>query len=87
MPAADAAALYLPLMRGTVANLALGAAAALTGPVRRADVATVRAHLAILGDEDRALYRALARVALRLAREAGLSESEAASVERVLDAG
>jgi predicted short-subunit dehydrogenase-like oxidoreductase (DUF2520 family) len=87
VPAPDAAALFLPLMRGTVANLELGAAAALTGPVRRADVATIRAHLAALGVEDRALYRTLARVALRLSREAGLGEAEAVSVARVLDAG
>ena len=82
----DAAALFLPLMRGTVANLELGAGAALTGPIRRADVATIRAHLAALGAGDRALYRALGRATLSLAREAGLQEAEAASVERELDA-
>jgi predicted short-subunit dehydrogenase-like oxidoreductase (DUF2520 family) len=64
--------LYLPLIRGAAANLEAGPAAALTGPVRRGDVATVTAHLAALGPEDRQLYRLLAREALRLAREAGL---------------
>jgi predicted short-subunit dehydrogenase-like oxidoreductase (DUF2520 family) len=82
----DAAALYLPLMRGTVANLAAGPAAALTGPVRRGDEATVRRHLAALGPEDRALYRALGLLALRIAREAGLGDGPAAAVERALRA-
>lgn len=84
VPADTAGELYLPLMRGTLANLALGPAAALTGPVRRGDEATVRAHLAALGPEDRALYRALGLAALRIAREAGLAEGPAAAVERVL---
>ena len=65
--------LYLPLIRGAAANLEAGPAAALTGPVRRGDVATVAAHLAALAPGDRELYRLLALEALRLAREAGLS--------------
>ena len=84
VPPAEAGALYLPLMRGTVANLALGASAALTGPVRRGDAATVRRHLAALAPGDRTLYRALGLVALGLAREAGLAEGPAAAVERAL---
>jgi predicted short-subunit dehydrogenase-like oxidoreductase (DUF2520 family) len=84
VPPAEARALYLPLMQGTVANLALGPASALTGPVRRGDAATVRLHLAALAPGDRALYRALGLVALSLAREAGLGEAPAAAVERAL---
>jgi predicted short-subunit dehydrogenase-like oxidoreductase (DUF2520 family) len=84
IPPAEARALYLPLMQGTVANLALGPASALTGPVRRGDAATVSRHLAALAPEDRALYRALGLVALGLAREAGLGEAAAAAVERAL---
>ena len=84
VPPAEARALYLPLMQGTVANLALGPAAALTGPVRRGDAATVRRHLAALAPGDRAVYRALGLVALGLAREAGLGEAPAAAVERAL---
>jgi predicted short-subunit dehydrogenase-like oxidoreductase (DUF2520 family) len=84
VPADAASELYLPLMRGTVANLALGPAAALTGPVRRGDAATVRTHLAALGPEDRVLYGALGLAALRIAREAGLGEGPAAAVERAL---
>jgi predicted short-subunit dehydrogenase-like oxidoreductase (DUF2520 family) len=67
-----------------VANLAGGPVAALTGPVRRGDEATVRTHLAVLDPEDRAIYRALGLVALRIAREAGLAEGPAAAVERAL---
>jgi predicted short-subunit dehydrogenase-like oxidoreductase (DUF2520 family) len=87
VPALDAASLYLPLMRGTVANLELGPAAALTGPIRRGDAATVRRHLAALTPEERALYRELGRVALRLAREAGVGEESAKAVERALAEG
>jgi predicted short-subunit dehydrogenase-like oxidoreductase (DUF2520 family) len=84
VPPAEARTLYLPLMQGTVANLALGPAAALTGPVRRADAVTIRRHLAALAPGDRALYRALGLAALSLAREAGLGEAPAAAVERAL---
>jgi predicted short-subunit dehydrogenase-like oxidoreductase (DUF2520 family) len=84
---AEAAALYLPLMQGTVANLSQGPAAALTGPVRRGDAATVRIHLAALAPEERQLYRVLGLVALQLARQAGLAEGQAAEVERALREG
>jgi predicted short-subunit dehydrogenase-like oxidoreductase (DUF2520 family) len=85
--AEEAEAMYLPLMAGTVANLGLGPAGALTGPIRRGDAATVRSHLAVLGSGDRALYRALGLAALRLAREAGLAPESAREVERVLVEG
>lgn len=81
---AEARALYLPLLQGTVANLALGPVSALTGPVRRGDAATVRRHLEVLTPGDRALYRALGLAALGLAREAGLAEAPAEAVERAL---
>jgi predicted short-subunit dehydrogenase-like oxidoreductase (DUF2520 family) len=88
VPAADARSLYLPLMHGTLANLALGPAGALTGPIRRGDDATVRRHLAALPPDERRLYRELGLVTLELAREAGLPEPAAAAVERALiDAG
>ncbi len=79
--------LYLPLIRGAAANLEAGPAAALTGPVRRGDVETVEAHLAVLGPEDRKLYLLLAREALRLAREAGLPYEAAQRMARVLGEG
>jgi predicted short-subunit dehydrogenase-like oxidoreductase (DUF2520 family) len=80
-----AAKLYLPLLRGAVENLAeLGPVNALTGPVRRGDVATIEAHLAVLEGEDKRVYVELARAALALARRGGLGEPEAAKVEAVL---
>jgi predicted short-subunit dehydrogenase-like oxidoreductase (DUF2520 family) len=57
----------LPLVRSTVDNVAaLGAGAALTGPVARGDADTVARHLDALPADERILYRALAREALRL---------------------
>jgi predicted short-subunit dehydrogenase-like oxidoreductase (DUF2520 family) len=57
----------LPLVRASVDNVdALGAAAALTGPVARGDADTVARHLGTLTPDERATYRALAREALRL---------------------
>lgn len=76
--------LYLPLFRGAVANLEGGAAVALTGPVRRGDVRTIRAHLAVLGPEEARMYRLLALEALRLAQEAGLGADAAARVAEAL---
>ena len=57
----------LPLVRASVDNVdALGAAAALTGPVARGDADTVARHLDALVPHERATYRAVAREALRL---------------------
>lgn len=84
VPAAEAPALYLPLMQGTLANLSRGPAAALTGPVRRGDAATVRRHLSALAPDERSLYRDLGLVALGLARQAGLDRAQADAVERAL---
>lgn len=59
---------FLPLVRATVDNVeVLGPAAALTGPVARGDVATVRAHLAALPETERPPYVALMRRAAVLA--------------------
>ena len=60
-------AAYLDLARGSLDDVAaLGPAAALTGPVRRGDMATVAAHLASLPADERAAYEALSREASRL---------------------
>lgn len=81
----DALPALLPLVRGTLDNLEhLGGAAALTGPIARGDVDTVRLHLARLSLEDRVLYSALGREALRLARVAGLDEGRAAELDALL---
>jgi predicted short-subunit dehydrogenase-like oxidoreductase (DUF2520 family) len=82
--ASEVADLYLPLRGGTMANLRLGPAAALTGPIRRGDEATIRAHLAVLPPDQRRLYRDLGAEALKLARADGLEPGAAAAVERAL---
>ncbi len=62
---------FLPLIHTTIAAVAeRGAAPALTGPVARGDVETVAAHLDALPVDERALYRALAEEARRLANRA-----------------
>jgi predicted short-subunit dehydrogenase-like oxidoreductase (DUF2520 family) len=70
---ADAVAALVPLVQGSVANVAArGTAAALTGAIRRGDRLTVERHLAALADtpELEALYRALGRRTVDLARRA-----------------
>lgn len=60
---------FLALAGGALDDvIALGPAAALTGPVRRGDLATVERHLDALPDDERAAYRALAEEAARLCR-------------------
>jgi predicted short-subunit dehydrogenase-like oxidoreductase (DUF2520 family) len=60
-------AAYLDLARGALDDVvALGPAAALTGPVSRGDTDTVRRHLEGLPEAERAAYRALAEEAARL---------------------
>jgi predicted short-subunit dehydrogenase-like oxidoreductase (DUF2520 family) len=82
---ADALAALLPLVHGTLENLEqLGVAASLTGPIARGDADTVRLHLARLSDSDRALYSALGRELLRVARSAGLDPAKAAELEHLL---
>ena len=77
---------YLPLMRGTLANVeSLGPAVALTGPVARGDAGTVSRHLAVLPPTVRPAYRTLALEALRTALAAGrIEESAAAAIENLL---
>jgi len=59
---------FEPLVRATVEHaLAIGPAAALTGPISRGDVGTVAAHLEAIPDAERRAYRALADAARVLA--------------------
>lgn len=63
-------AAYLALARGALDNVErLGPAAALTGPVRRGDEATVARHLEALDASERPAYEALAAAARRLATD------------------
>jgi predicted short-subunit dehydrogenase-like oxidoreductase (DUF2520 family) len=60
-------AAYLALARTAVDNVeALGPAAALTGPVKRGDLATVERHLAALPADERDGYEAMVREATKL---------------------
>ena len=87
VPESEALPALLPLVRGTLDNLQqLGVPAALTGPIARGDVDTVRLHLARLSAEDRVLYCALGRELLRVSRLAGLDEERAAELETLLAA-
>lgn len=84
----DPEAFLGPLVGAAVRNAAGRGVAALTGPVRRGDVGTVGAHLAELRrvlPEAVEAYVALARLASAQARRAGLDETRAAAVERLLD--
>ena len=74
-----------PLARATLENIdAAGPIAALTGPVARGAVATVRRHLMSLSHADAELYRGVGRETLTLARRAGLDEGKAARLEELL---
>jgi predicted short-subunit dehydrogenase-like oxidoreductase (DUF2520 family) len=74
-----------PLVEGTFENLShQEPMAALTGPVERGDVATIRRHLEALTHDDAVLYRALGRAALELAQKRGMDEATAAQVAAAL---
>lgn len=84
----EAVQALVPLVRGTLDNLQnLGVRGALTGPLVRGDVDTVRLHLARLSPEDRVLYSALGMELLRLARAAGLDERRADELDTLLTGG
>jgi predicted short-subunit dehydrogenase-like oxidoreductase (DUF2520 family) len=81
----DAVAAALPLMRGTLDNIEqLGFPAALTGPVARGDLDTVRLHLSRLSTRERRLYCALGLETVSLARAAGLDPERALALESLL---
>jgi predicted short-subunit dehydrogenase-like oxidoreductase (DUF2520 family) len=78
-----------PMVRETVdAIFSTGTDKALTGPISRGDVATVKRQLAAVESWDpamAALYRGLGRIAVDLARRDGrLDAARAAELERVL---
>jgi predicted short-subunit dehydrogenase-like oxidoreductase (DUF2520 family) len=76
----------LGLLGGTLENLRrVGLPQALTGPIARGEVGTVRAHLAAMEAAGLAdLYRTLGRAALEVARARGLSGAAQAELERIL---
>ena len=78
----EAARLYLPLVRGTLENVVrLGPVKALTGPVSRGDITTLRLHseaLRTLPSDLRRVHRILALRATALAVEARTINAETA---------
>jgi predicted short-subunit dehydrogenase-like oxidoreductase (DUF2520 family) len=85
VPADTALPALLPLVEGTVDNLKkLGIHGALTGPIARGDVDTVRLHLTRLSPDERPLYSALGREVLHIARAAGLDARKADEIEDLL---
>lgn len=83
---AGSLAIYGPLIEGTLGNArALGIRAALTGPMTRGDVGTLRAHLAALEDHAPGvldLYVAAAAREIDLASERGALAPETAATMR-----
>ena len=87
--ARQASRLYLPLIRGTVENVArLGPVKALTGPVSRGDIPTLRLHvepLRTLPADVRRLHKILTLRSAGLALQAGTITPEvAARIARLL---
>jgi predicted short-subunit dehydrogenase-like oxidoreductase (DUF2520 family) len=69
--------------------LEIGPEAALTGPVQRGDVETIRTHTAALASSPpyvAELYRASGRALLEIAKRRGLNEASAKAVELALGA-
>ena len=88
---AGALAIYGPLIEGTLGNArALGIRAALTGPITRGDVGTLRAHLEALREHAPGvldLYVAAGRREVDLAEARGALAPEAAAAMREMLAG
>jgi predicted short-subunit dehydrogenase-like oxidoreductase (DUF2520 family) len=81
-----AARMYIPLLEGAVSNIAsLGPVEALTGPIRRGDLATIRLHLGGLSARDQELYRIVGLAVLQVARAAGLADERAQQVQALLE--
>ncbi len=76
-----------PMVQATLDNIgAMGCPAALTGPIARGDAATVKRHLAAIGNDTElsACYRALGRQAVALAQRKGTLAAEQAAELRAL---
>jgi len=81
----EAVSALLPLMRGTLENVAeLGLANALTGPIARGDLETVRLHLRSLPEPEGRLYREFGREAITLAEARGLAAETVAALRDLL---
>lgn len=86
---AEAAAATLgPLLQGTLQNVkSLGLEKALTGPILRGDLETVRRHLEALEKtpEEKEVYAVLGKRILRLAAKRGLPPGQVRALRRLLE--
>ncbi len=86
VPEEEALRAILPLARGSLENLdRLGPARALTGPLSRGDVETVRLHLRVLEPRERSLYAALGLEILPVAAEGGLNADRIEEMKDLLE--
>ncbi|MFH1764859.1 MAG: Rossmann-like and DUF2520 domain-containing protein [Gemmatimonadota bacterium] len=86
LPEDEALQAILPLARGSLENLGrLGPVRALTGPVSRGDVETVRLHLRALEPRERTLYASLGLEILKLAGEGGLDETSMEELKEIFE--
>lgn len=88
VPRGEGLAALSPLARATLNNvLRVGPKAALTGPISRGDVETVRRNLEALtavSSTTQVLYRAAGRRTIPVARRQGLADSTIAQLEKCL---
>jgi predicted short-subunit dehydrogenase-like oxidoreductase (DUF2520 family) len=78
-----------PLITGTLANIERkGTAAALTGPIARGDLGTIKRHLEALGSispGEADLYRELGKYTIKVARQkGGINQKQEESMKRIL---
>ena len=87
VPAEHASRMLTPLAQGTLRNIrTTGLEQALTGPVARGDVGTIRRHLETLSGPSREAYVATMRIAADLAeRTDRLSGEDLAAVRKLLE--
>lgn len=84
VPDEEAIDALLPLVRGALDNVEeMGPLAALTGPVTRGDVETVRIHLLAMEPREREVYRSLGRELVILARARGLDDEVSRELEEL----
>ena len=58
-----------PIIKGNIGHiLNNGCEKALTGPIERNDISTVKKHLAVLETDDRDIYQAVSRQVLKIAK-------------------
>jgi predicted short-subunit dehydrogenase-like oxidoreductase (DUF2520 family) len=80
----DPVAILRPLMTALLDNALRDGPAALTGPISRGDVETVRAHLEVLPPDVRPSYVVLARATVDLAQRAGRLDADTADRLRLV---